>query len=198
MLNRQFKLTPRFLSAAARATSNVLIRSKIDNVHIRSLSLSPELLVTRDLSYFSARFSTEDIYQSCRVEPPLQLCLILSVGILSLFEVKSDKKHVLSSVRPLPIQSARVILRGWRKSAMLSHLTRLLAKSKLTRLLSPSMHQPLGPSLRYIFKDISFSWTIPNGTYGHKNSLDSKLQINSICSIRTRSGKWNIFKSTEA
>ena len=46
MLNRQFKLTPRFLSAAARATSNVLIRSKVDNVQIRSLSLSPELLVT--------------------------------------------------------------------------------------------------------------------------------------------------------
>jgi len=44
MLNRQFKLTPRFLSAAARATSNVLIRSKVDNVQIRSLSLSPELL----------------------------------------------------------------------------------------------------------------------------------------------------------
>jgi len=44
MLNRQWKLTPRFLSQAQRATSNILIKSKIDNVAVRSLSISPELL----------------------------------------------------------------------------------------------------------------------------------------------------------
>jgi len=41
MLNRQWKLTPRFLSHA-RSTVNVVIRSKIDNVQVRTLSLTPE------------------------------------------------------------------------------------------------------------------------------------------------------------
>ena len=35
MLNRHWKLTPRFLSQAQRATSNILIKSKIDNVAVR-------------------------------------------------------------------------------------------------------------------------------------------------------------------
>jgi len=41
MLNRQWKLTPRFLSHS-RATANIVIRSKIDNMHVRTLSLTPE------------------------------------------------------------------------------------------------------------------------------------------------------------
>jgi len=41
MLNRQWKLTPRFLSHS-RATANIVIRSKIDNMQVRTLSLTPE------------------------------------------------------------------------------------------------------------------------------------------------------------
>ena len=39
------------------------------------------------------------------------------------------------------------------------------------------------------FEDFSFSRTNPNGTYRSENSLDSKLQIYTICSIRIRSRK---------
>ena len=99
MLNRQFKLTPRFLSAAARATSNVLIRSKVDNVQIRSLSLSPELLVTGFILIFYplSTFLKENNHQSQSVKYSSQIFHIYILLKLSLYPKLETKNPIKSA-----------------------------------------------------------------------------------------------------